>query len=59
MIQKRWTDEEGFEYYCCTLCGNKTNENAGSTDPDWVLCDDCAGTPEAEAAGYAHYEATE
>lgn len=42
------------EYYQCSLCGKLTTESVGSVTPEWVLCNDCVGSPEAEAKGYTH-----
>lgn len=38
----------------CSLCGRPTGFEAGQIEPQWVICSDCEGTPEAEAAGYTH-----
>ncbi len=42
------------EHHKCSLCGAPTEFKVGSTVADWYLCERCAGTPEADAAGYTH-----
>ena len=46
--------DDADQYEPCSLCGRPTIFRVGGGTSAWYLCAACVGTPEAEAAGYAH-----
>lgn len=51
---KQVQGSDGQEW-ACSMCNAPTGFEASTVEPSWALCEQCYGSPEAEAAGYSHH----